>query len=81
LGIFIEKTKDYGIKSNTVCWYVRYAELYIKAHSKTKLMHHEPHLVEKYLESKGRNMRIEERQFIQLIMENSLIFTKMVHVS
>lgn len=78
---FIAKTKDYGIKPNAVRWYVRDAELYIKAHSNTKLIQHEPHFVEHYLEKKGRNTRLQAWQFIQLITAIKILFTKMVHVS
>lgn len=78
---FIENTKDYGVKHNAVRWYVRDAELYIKAHSNTKLAQHEARFVERYFESKGRNTRLESWQFIQLIISIKILFTKMVQVS
>jgi len=78
---FISKTKDYGIKPDVARWYVRDAELYIKTYKNTKLSLHEPHFVEKYFESKGRNTRLEAWQFIQLIVAIKILFTKMVQVS
>jgi len=78
---YISKTKDYGIKRDVARWYVRDAELYIKAYKNTKLSLHEPHFVEKYFESKGRNTRLEAWQFIQLIVAIKILFTKMVQVS
>ena len=78
---FIYKTKDYGIQPDVVRWYVRDAELYIKAYANTKLALHEPHFVEKYLESKGRNTRLEAWQFIQTITAIKILFTKMVQVT
>ncbi len=78
---FIRKTKDYGVKPAAARWYVRDAELYIKAYANTKLSQHEPHFVEQYLERKGRNTRLESWQFIQVITAIKIIFTKMVHVS
>ena len=78
---FISKTKDYGVKPAAARWYVRDAELYIKAYSTIKLSQHEPHFVEKYLESKGRNTRLEAWQFVQVITAIKILFTKMVQVS
>lgn len=78
---YLVKTKELGVKPAALRWYVRDAELYIKAHSKTKLVNHEPHFVERYLEKKGRNTRLEEWQFTQLITAIKILFTKMVHVS
>jgi len=78
---FIVKTKDYGVKPNAVRWYVRDAELYIKAYVDTKLANHEAHFVEQYLERKSRNTRLEEWQFVQVITAIKILFTKMVQVS
>ena len=80
-GKYISKTKDYGVKSDAARWYVRDAELYIKAYANIKLSQHEAHFVEKYFESKGRNTRLEEWQFIQTITAIKILFTKMVQVT
>lgn len=78
---FIVKTKDYGIKPGAVRWNVRDAELYIKAYQKIKLAQHESHFVEKHLEKKSRNKRLEAWQFVQVITAIRILFTKMVHVT
>ena len=78
---YISKTKAYGVKKNIVRWYVRDAELYIKEYAKIRLIHHEAHFVEKYLDNKSRNTRLEEWQFVQTITAIKILFTNMVQVS
>ena len=58
---FIEKTKAYSLKPATVRWHVRHAEAYIKAHSGRRLAEHTAEDIAAYLQEKGRNGRLAER--------------------
>lgn len=76
---FIRKTKSYAIKSEVARWYVRHAEAYIKAHDK-KLALHTAQDIEKYLNAKGRNPRLEDWQYKQIVISLKILFTEMVEV-
>ena len=78
---YIEKTKTYNIKPAAVRWYVRYAESYIKSHINTKLINHPEHFVKEYLKDKGRQKRLEDWQFQQIVTSLKILFTDMVNVS
>jgi len=75
---YISKTMAYGVKKTSVRWYVRYAEVYIKAHRGLKLDQHTAGHVERYLNNKGRKNRLESWQFKQMIVSIKLLFTEMV---
>ncbi len=78
---YIEKTRLYGIKEKNTRWYVRHAEAYIKAHQNKRLALHSPEDVDKYLKAKGRNPRLEDWQFVQIVVAIKILFTKMVKLS
>ena len=77
---FIEKTKAYGVKDSAVRWHVKHAEQYIKAYPNHKLSAHPAQFVEKYLNGKSRNFRLEEWQYQQIVDALEILFTKMVQV-
>ena len=56
---YTEKTIAYGIRDNSVQWYVRNAEQYIRAHSE-RLHSHTAKTLDKYLQAKGRNIYIKD---------------------
>jgi len=76
---FISKTKTYGIKQNTIRWYVRNAEYYIKAYPNKRLSLHSKDDLTNYLKEKGGNPRIEDWQYKQLVISLKILFTQMVH--
>ncbi|MDH5767203.1 MAG: integron integrase, partial [Gammaproteobacteria bacterium] len=75
---YIIKTKAYGIKGSAVRWYVRHAEDYIKSYPGIRLAQHSKQDVDKFFEEKGRNPRITDWQFKQVIVAVKLLFTEMV---
>ena len=75
---FIEKTKAYSLKPATVRWHVRHAEAYIKAHSGRRLAEHTAEDIAAYLQEKGRNGRLADWQFAQLIRALQILFVDMV---
>lgn len=77
---FVQKTKSYGAKDTALKWYVRHAEAYIKAHAGVRLAEHTADQVRVYLDEKGRNQRLADWQFKQLVRAVKLLFTEMVSV-
>ena len=75
---FIEKTKAYSLKPAPVRWHVRHAEAYIKAHSGRRLAEHTAEDIAAYLQEKGRNGRLADWQFAQLIRALQILFVDMV---
>ena len=75
---FIQKTKSYGAKDSAVKWYVQHAEGYIKAHAGVRLAEHTADQVRAYLDEKGRNKRLADWQFKQIVRAIKLLFTEMV---
>jgi integron integrase len=78
---FIEKSKNYHLKSSTVRWHVIYAESYIKAHPNRKLATHTAQDVENYLAEKGRNSSLKDWQFGQVVRALQILFVDMVKAS
>ena len=72
------KISHYNIKDDAIKWYVRYAENYIKAHKDKRLSLHTPKDVEKYLNNKGRSLRLQDWQFQQIIIALKILFVEMV---
>ncbi len=77
---FIVKSKDYGVNSEHVRWYVVHAEHYIKRFSGVRLAQHEASFVEDYLKSKSRSTKMQDWQFLQIVTSLNILFTKMVQV-
>ena len=78
---YIYKTKAYNIKPKVARWYVRHAEQYIKAHPNQRLGSHTPREIEEYLREKGRNPRLEDWQFRQIVEALKILFVEMVRAS
>ena len=74
---FIEKSKRYNLKPDTVRWYVKHAESYIKAHE-TRLSTHTKQDIDKYLQSKGRSIHIKDWQFCQIVDALRLLFVDVI---
>ena len=70
---YIEKSKRYGIKQNIIRWYVKHAELYIRAH-KLRLKQHTALDLDKYLQDKGRNTKLKDWQFCQIVDALRILF-------
>lgn len=77
---FIDKTTSYNIKREVARWYVRHAESYIKSHQQ-RLASHSTLDVENYLTEKGRNRRLHDWQYRQIVLALKILFTDMVNVS
>jgi integron integrase len=75
---YIEKTRAYGLKPSTVRWHVKHAEAYIKDHPDRRLATHTAADVERYLGTKGRNRRLADWQFGQLVRALQILFVEMV---
>lgn len=74
---FIEKSKHYNIKPDVVRWYVKHAEQYIKAHN-SRLNSHGKRDVDKYLKEKGRNTRLKDWQFCQIVDSLRILFLDVI---
>lgn len=75
---FIEKLRAYQVKPDVARWYVRHAELYIKAYPERRLAIHSPQNVEQYLKDKGRNIHLKSWQFQQLVTALKVLFVDVV---
>jgi integron integrase len=75
---YIEKLKPYQVKPDVVRWYVRHAEHYIKSFPEQRLTTHSPQMVEGYLQDKGRNSRLTDWQFRQLVTALRVLFADLV---
>jgi len=76
---YINKTKTYVNNPNAIKWYVKHAEDYIKAHKSRRLATHTPIELDKYLESKGRNKRLKDYQFKQIVYALKTLFVDLIH--
>ena len=70
---FVTKSKLYNIRPDVARWYVKHAELYIKSHQK-RLNTHTAKDIDRYLQEKGRNTRINDWQFCQIVDALRLLF-------
>lgn len=77
---YISKTRTYNIGVGEDRWYVKHAEAYIKYHKNIKLSLHKPEHVEIFLTNKGRQVRLEDWQFVQVVMAIRILFTEMLTV-
>ncbi len=78
---FINKSIRYGIKPESVRWYVRHAEQYIQAHPELKLAQHKALTIETYLKSKGRKSSLKDWQFRQIVTALQILFVELVKTS
>ena len=74
---YIEKSTRYGIKQDLIRWHVKHAELYIKAH-KTRLKAHTALDLDQYLQDKGRNTRLKDWQYCQIVDALRILFVDVV---
>jgi integron integrase len=77
---YIYKTTSYNIKPDVARWYVRHAEIYIRSKNK-RLVKHSAEDVINYLTEKGRNSRLKDWQFRQVVDALRILFTEMVNVA
>lgn len=75
---FIDKTKAYSLKPATIRWHVKHAEAYIEAHAGRRLAAHTAQDVTVYLQEKGRNGRLADWQFAQVVRALQILFVDMV---
>ena len=75
---YIDKTRLYDIKPTAAKWYVRHAESYIKSHKSRRLASHSAQDIDQYLKNKGRSIRLEDWQFIQIVTSLKILFVEMV---
>jgi integron integrase len=75
---YIEKAKAYRLKPTTVRWHVLHAEAYIKSHAGRRLAMHTADDVDAYLNAKGRNSRLQDWQFGQVVQALRILFVDVV---
>ncbi|MEJ2180678.1 MAG: integron integrase [Gammaproteobacteria bacterium] len=75
---FIEKTKRYNVPDKSVRWYVKRIEEYIKAHPDSRLDKHSHDTLKTYLENHGRNTRLADWQFKQIVHALKILFIEVV---
>jgi len=72
---YLDKTTAYGIKPDSVRWYVRHAEGYIKRFPDKRLKHHSAQDVVTYLNEKGRVVNLESWQYRQIVTALEILFS------
>ncbi len=75
---YIKKSISYGVKHHVVRWYVKRAEEYISAHKSLRLAQHTPQMLEQYLSVIGRQSRLKDWQFVQVVDALYILFVYMV---
>lgn len=75
---YIEKTKQYNVPQKAARYYVRHVEQFINS-STYRLKDHTAESVDKYLQTKGRNTRLQDWQFIQLVDALRILFVDIVN--
>lgn len=75
---YIEKLEPYQVKPDVARWYVRHAEQYIKAFPDQRLATHTTQNIEQYLQDKGRNKRLKDWQFQQMVTALRVLFADVV---
>jgi hypothetical protein len=77
----ILKTTSYNVPEGARCWYVRHAEVIIKAQSGRRLSTLTADDVEHYLKEKGRIEKLTDWQFRQMVDALRILFTGVVSVA
>jgi len=75
---YINNTVTYNINPKVTRWYVRHVEQYIKSYPNLKLALHSPEQIEYYFREKGRNPRLQDWQYKQLVDALKILFVEMV---
>ena len=71
---FIQKTKTYHVKESAIQWYVRHVENYIKLNSTIDINSHTAQQLDKYLKVKGRQQKLLDWQFKQIVCSLKIAF-------
>jgi len=77
---YIDKTKQYKVSNDDARCYVGHVEDYIKAYSDVRLAQHLSAHLENYLTDLGRNPRLTDWRFAQIIQALQILFTELVCV-
>ena len=75
---YIGKLKYYNIKRNTLRWYVKHAEHYIKNNKGLRLSQHTQQDLERYLKKQSQNPRIQDWQHKQIIRSLQVLFSDLL---
>ncbi len=75
---YILKTASYNVPERARRWYVRHAEVFIKAHSGRRLATLTADDMERYLKEKGRSEKLTDWQFRQMVDALRILFTGVV---
>ncbi len=75
---YVNKTKAYNIPYKSIRWYVKRAEDYLQAFSDCPVERHTPEVVENYLKDLGRNSRLLDWQFKQVVDSLRILFVDLV---
>jgi len=75
---YILKTAAYNVPERARRWYVRHAEVFIKAHSERRLSTLTADDIEHYLKEKGRSEKLTDWQFKQLVDALRILFIGVV---
>ena len=71
---YILKTAAYNVPERARRWYVRHAEVFIKAHSERRLSTLTADDIEHYVKEKGRSEKLTDWQFKQLVDALRILF-------
>jgi len=75
---YISKTISYNVPEGARRWYVRHAEVFIKAHSDYRLSALTADDMESYLKEKGRSEKLADWQYRQMVDALRILFTGVV---
>lgn len=76
--IYISKAKNHNLPHKAVRWYIKRVEEYIKAHPSTRLSQHTRGDVENFLQAAGRNHRLADWQFKQIVHALKILFVDVI---
>lgn len=75
---YIAKTRSYKVPDKAIRWYVIRVEQYIKTHHNLPLEEHSPEILNKYLQGLGRQHRLKDWQFKQIIHALKIFFVDVI---
>jgi len=73
---YILKTVSYNVPEGARRWYVRHAEVFIKAQSGRRLSTLTADDIERYLKEKGRSEKLTDWQFRQMVDALRILFAR-----
>ena len=71
---FIEKSKSKMVPTKAIRWYVRWLEEYLKTQPYDELTQHSAADVERFLQTKGRDPKLKDWQFAQIVDALKIFF-------